>query len=301
MLAKSATSGGKEQALVLLLLPQLCFLSSHLESSLLTRPSPWKALSHSIYSRGILPSNCALGKPQTHAASSRQPCSLDWSHWLPWALCLLLSCCRGFYPQPCLGFLPEPPGSSEAPDWPQVREWNGHKPQQSSARWAECSAAGPKEWKSSIGADVERKKYPWGVGGCHRPGFGVPGRKPLHQPAWATSCLFPPCHQSRRREGGKGRTKPDSGAFSEMQHVGLSQSRSPRTCYLWGLPELKHLSLRLWKSLLSCLLLSHTVCGWLLNEQTIFPITYKLIKISQVHWTGDTSWTAQCNGEKNRT
>lgn len=68
-------------------------LPSHLESSLLTPPSPCKAVSLSVS-----PRNGAWGKPQTCAVPSWQPQSPCWSQQPLWPPHLLLSCCCCFYP-----------------------------------------------------------------------------------------------------------------------------------------------------------------------------------------------------------
>lgn len=57
-----------------LLLPLLRFLSSHLESSLLTRPSPWKAVSHTVSPRGRLALKLCLGQaPNLHRSQPAVP------------------------------------------------------------------------------------------------------------------------------------------------------------------------------------------------------------------------------------
>lgn len=85
----------------------------------------------------------------------------------------------------------------------------------------------------------------------------------------------PACSVPAVGHGGKRRGRKNECGFwrllSDTQHVGLSQNGFHWTRYLWGLPEVTHLSLTFGKSLLSYVLLSHTVPGWLFHHQRSFP------------------------------
>lgn len=192
-------------------------LPSHLESSLLTPPSPCKAVSLSVSTR-----NGAWGKPQTCAVPSWQPQSPCWSQQPLRPPHLLLRCCHWFYPPSAAAWwrvgVPPKTTAARKQNGPQPCRWNGHKPQRVALRRALSGVA-----RSVPRDDMEGKKV-----------SEVLEVFPVGNP-----CTCP----LLGRKGEKGRTKPVSGAFSQkcstlgslsMDFTGLVISEDCPNLNIWA-------------------------------------------------------------------